>query len=218
MATSKRKAHCNKCGGETNHLVLHTDSTRWANDEASITGGTEYEMLKCAGCDKIVLREREWCSEDDPHSEPNVKFFPPTTFRPEPKWLTDFYLEFPPGQDVLHDILKEIYVALQNAQPYLAAMGIRALLEQVMIEKVGDNKTFGENLKRFEEAGHVSSRQREQLATILDVGSAAIHRGYKPSEDDLTTMIELTEVLIQSIYLHQGKVKDLKGKIPPRKR
>jgi len=211
-----RKAHCNTCGGERNHQVLHYKRTRWENDEASITGGTDYETLQCAGCEKVVLRESEWCSED--MNGPVVRFYPPATFRPAPKWLTDFYLEFPPGQDLLHDLLKEIYVAIQNAQPYLAAMGIRALLEQIMINKVKDNGTFTENLRKFEEAGYVSPLQRQQLETILEAGHAAIHRGYKPLEDDLATLVDLTEVLVQSIYLHGSKVRDLKSKIPPRKK
>lgn len=215
-APELRKAHCNVCGGERNHHVLHRERTRWENDEASITGGTDYEMLKCAGCEKVVLRESEWCSED--MDGPAVRFYPPATFRPAPKWLTDFYLEFPPGKDLLHDLLKEVYVALQNAQPFLAAMGIRALLEQIMIEKIDDNGTFAKNLLRFEAAGYVSALQREQLETILEVGHAAIHRGYKPSEDDLATLVDLTEILVQSIYLHGSRVEDLKSKIPPRKK
>lgn len=211
---TSRKVHCNDCGGERNHHVLHSDSTHWEAERGAVTGGTNSEMLRCAGCEKVILRESEWCSEVD---EPTIRFYPPATFRPAPKWLTDFWLEFPPGHDQLHDLLKEIYVALQNAQPYLAAMGIRALLEQIMIDKIKDNGTFTENLRKFQEAGYVSKLQREQLATVLEVGHAAIHRGHKPSQEDLTTIVDITEVLIQSIYLHGSKVKELKGKIPPRK-
>lgn len=215
-----RKAHCNDCGGEKNHRVLHTQKTTWEDDDgmAGVHGGTTYEMLQCAGCDKVVLREREWCSEDHPQDEPRVNFYPPSTFRPAPKWLTEFYLEFPPGQDLLHDLLKEVYVALQNDQPYLAAMGIRALLEQIMITKCGDQGTFKKNLDACEGKGLVSALQRERLETVLEVGHAAIHRGYKPSKEDLMTLVDLTEVIVQTIYLHGSKVEDLKKKIPARKK
>ncbi len=211
-----RRAHCNNCGGERNHYVLHSDDTRWEAEQGLVAGGTHYEMLKCAGCEKVILREHEWCSETP--GEGDTRYYPPSTFRPAPKWLTEFYLEFPLDQDLLHDLLKEIYVALQNAQPFLAAMGIRALLEQIMIEKVGDNSSFTENLRKFQEVGYVSAQQREQLETVLEVGHAAIHRGYKPSEDDLSILVDLTEVIVQSIYLHGSKVRELKGKIPPRKK
>lgn len=214
-----RKEHCNDCGGERNHHILHTQKTAWdAEDAAGVHGGTTYEMLQCAGCERVVLREREWCSEDDPRGEPRLKFYPPATFRPAPKWLTDFYLEFPAGQDLLHDLLKEVYVALQNDQPYLAAMGIRSLLEQIMISKSGDHGTFKKNLAEFQNNGYVSRLQRERLETVLEVGHATIHRGYKPSKDDLLTLVDLTEVIVQTIYLHGSKVEELKKKIPARKK
>jgi hypothetical protein len=208
-----RKAHCNACGGERNHHVLHADKTRWEAEEDGVTGGTNYEMLKCAGCDKVVLREHEWCSEQ----EPTIRFYPPSTFRPQPKWLTELWLELAPGRELVHDLLTEVYVALQNAQPMIAAMGIRALLERMMIEKVKDNGSFARNLLEFQNAGYISPLQREQIETALEVGHAAIHRGYKPTQEDLSTIVDLTEVLIQSIYLHGSKVKELKGRVPPRK-
>lgn len=114
----------------------------------------------------------------------------------------------------MYDLLNEVYVALQNAQPMLAAMGIRALMERMMIEKVGDNGAFSRNLEAFQNAGFISAVQREQLEPVLEVGHAAIYRGYKPSEEDLSTIVDITEGLIQSIYLHGTKAKELKGKIP----
>jgi hypothetical protein len=41
-------------------------------------------------------------------------------------------------------LLNEIYIALQNDCPSLAAMGVRSLLEKVMIAKAGDPRQFRE--------------------------------------------------------------------------
>lgn len=213
---TSRKAHCNTCGGDRNHHVLHVDKTRWDNEEAAMSGGTTYEMLKCGGCDKVVLKEIEWSSED--MGEPITRYYPPATFRPKPAWLTDFWLELPFDDQLLHDLLAEIYVALQNDQRALAAMGIRALLEQIMIAKVGDNGTFSQNLSEFENKGFVSRMQKERLHTILEAGHAAIHRGYKPSQEDLTVLVDIAEGIVQTIYLHGSRVDDLKKKIPARKK
>lgn len=215
-APTIRKVHCNTCGGDRNHHVLHVDKTRWDNDEASISGGTTYEMLKCGGCDKVVLKETEWCSED--MGDPTTRYYPPATFRPKPKWLTDFWLELPFDEQLLHDLLAEIYVALQNDQRALAAMGIRALLEKIMIAKVGDNGSFVHNLTQFESKGFVSRIQKERLDTILEAGHAAIHRRYKPSQEDLITLVDIAEGIVQTIYLHGSKVDDLKKNIPARKK
>jgi hypothetical protein len=216
--SSTRRVHCNVCGRENNHFILHIEKTHWTAEDDDITGGTTYETLRCGGCDEVVLRKREWCSEDHPTDPERVTFYPPATFRPQPKWLSDFWLEFPSGQDFLHDLLKEVYVALQNDQPFLAAMGVRALLEQMMVTKCGDQGSFDKNLAAFESNGLVSSIQAERLKTVLEVGHAAIHRGYKPSKEDLVTIVDLTEVIVQTIYLHGSKVEDLKKKIPARKK
>jgi hypothetical protein len=45
--------------------------------------------------------------------------------------------------------VQEVYRAVDGGQHRLAAMGIRALLEQVMIMKVGDVPTFNAKLDEF---------------------------------------------------------------------
>ena len=46
------------------------------------------------------------------------------------------------GDAAIGAVMMEVYQAVTGGQYRLAAMGIRALLEQVMIQKVGDLKTF----------------------------------------------------------------------------
>jgi hypothetical protein len=42
------------------------------------------------------------------------------------------------GTEKFYSLLEEIYIATQNNLPRLAIMGIRALLEHIMIDKVTD--------------------------------------------------------------------------------
>ncbi|WP_371851449.1 DUF4145 domain-containing protein [Duganella sacchari] len=44
-----------------------------------------------------------------------------------------------------------MYVAISSSALRLATLGVRALLEHVMIEKVGDNGSFKKNLEAFEQ-------------------------------------------------------------------
>lgn len=91
------------------------------------------------------------------------------------------------------DLLWEVYGATRNDLPRLAMMGIRALLEQVMIIKIGDKGTFSANLSAFYEAGYVSWVQFEAINRILDAGHAAMHRGYVPKEEHLNTALDVIE-------------------------
>ena len=219
LDSKQTKAHCSTCGGERNHIVLCSEESSWSDPESSISGDDKYEMLKCCGCGSIKLRHREWCSEscdENGRIVPRTQYYPPAVFRPHPRWFIDLILEVSIDDGNLHDLLTEIYVALRNDQRALAAMGIRALLENVMVEKVGDHGSFSANLKAFETDGYVSRIQRERLETILEAGHAAMHRLYKPSKVDLITLVDIAESIIESIYIHHSKVERLKKGIPPR--
>jgi len=217
------KAYCNKCCGERRHEVLHSEERTWEDEVdpyVSINGGNIYDMIKCCGCENVALRHRSWFSEDmDEQGQPvvNTMYYPPATFRQEPRWIFQLMLVLPIDNNFVADLLKEIYVALRNDSCRLAVMGIRALLEQVMIDKVGDQGSFKQNLNKFEKEGFVSKSQREVLEPVLDAGHATMHRAFKPSRSDLVSLMDVTENIIESIYINQERVREIKKKIPPRK-
>lgn len=95
-------------------------------------------------------------------------------------------------------------------------MGVRALLEQIMISRAGDQGSFKKNIAEFEKRGHVSRLQRERLETILEAGHAAIHRAYVPKVGDVITLLDITEHIVESVFLHEAKIEELKKKVPAR--
>lgn len=210
--SSSSKAHCNACGGERNHSVLHSEKTSWDAKEDGICGADLYEMLRCNGCENITFRRTSWSSEDPEATE---RYFPPSIFRQKPRWINELW-RLPSSERFVHELLMEVYSALQNSQPRLAAMGIRSLLEQIMIAKVGDQRTFKANLAEFEAKGFVSPIQRQRLDTILETGHATIHRAFKPSEEDLVTLMDITESIVEIVYVHESKVAALRKRVPGR--
>ena len=215
MDEQKRiKAHCNACAGERNHDILHSETTTWQDDRYSIDGGDRYSTLRCCGCDAICLRHHSWFSEEE---EPSITYHPPAMFRRRPKWLHDLEVSVDADSAYVPGLLKEIYVAIQNDLPSLSAMGIRALLERVMIAKSGDHGSFGKNIAAFEGAGYVSRMQRRRLETILEVGHATMHRTFTPKSADVVTLMDITEHIIESVYVHEEVVGELAKRIPARK-
>jgi alpha-D-ribose 1-methylphosphonate 5-triphosphate diphosphatase PhnM len=114
------------------------------------------------------------------------------------------------------DLMFEVYTAVQANSRRLAAMGIRATLDAVMVDKVGDQVTFKDTADAFEKAGYLSVRQRGHLDAILEAGHAAIHRGWEPTDDDIITLLDIAESIIETAYLHEQAAKTLDGKVPPR--
>lgn len=230
------QAPCANCRTETSHrvlkshVVLHSEEV----DHDSVSGETwedkdTYQIIECAGCGRISFA----------HSTPNpgfgasddlddewarvayyVDYYPSPVSREKPQWLETLRIAFgAPGSDIpnnLREMFLEVYKALSGGQHRLALMGIRALLEQVMIIKVGDQGSFAKNLEVFCERGFASRVQRDALSAVLDAGHASMHRMYKPTEEDLNTALDIAEGIFAAIYVHSDAAGDLTGRVPKR--
>jgi hypothetical protein len=204
-------AHCNVCVGQKNHAVLHSVRSTWNSEDGRYTGTDTYETLQCAGCDSIKLRHQATYPGEPYESE---TYFPAAVFRPQPRWFEDLIDELILDQPFVLGLFNEVYVALQHEQLRLATMGVRALLESIMISKVGDNNSFKGNVVAFANAGYLSDLQKERMTAILDAGHAAIHRSFTPNRDDVVTLIDIAEHIVESVYLHEAKVLRLRGRVP----
>ena len=208
----KSKAYCSECSGERNHDVLFVTKTDWSDDECSMSGGDDYEVLKCGGCDRVVLRHTSWSTEDQGQT---VRFYPPPMFRKQPNWSLGFHLNS--RTEFVRQLLNEIYVGIQNGSRMIATMGVRALLEHVMIDSVGDHGGFDKNLTKFKEDGYISERQLATLKEVLEAGHATMHRSYQPSDMDLRACVDIAESVLQTIYVHPGQAAALSKRVPKRK-
>ena len=220
MSTPNIQSHCNTCGGEREHVVLHEESKQWSDEQWEVSGATAYQMLKCAGCGTFSMRREDWNSEfTDEYGRPeaSISYFPPRLFRKLPTWHSDLQT-YRSGESTISELLQEIYVALQNDLRRLAAMGIRALLEHMMIDKVGDNKSFQKNISEFHKQGFISDKQKEFLETVLEAGHASIHRDFKPDVKTLISVMDIAESIVQSTYIHEQQSSEIKAKIPQKKK
>lgn len=53
---------------------------------------------------------------------------------------------------------------------------------------------------------------------MLEAGHAATHRGWEPQENDIKTILEITEHLIEDIYIHHDSASKLEKVLPRRQR
>ena len=115
----------------------------------------------------------------------------------------DFTSEKPDWYESLGETQKaliwEIDRALNNKLEALPTIGLRTLLETIMVDKIGDIGTFSEKVKRFTGEGYVTSKMSEALSHVLDAGNASAHRAYFPSREDLLTCVELVKHLMHGI-------------------
>lgn len=212
----QERLHCNDCHGTTLHKLLKVAHDMGSEpcengagpDEPTyyVSWHTIHEMFECCGCKSVVLRRTHHFSEWD---YPDVRFFPPPVSRIKPKW---FY-KIPHG---LRSLLEEIYNSLDAGTTALPLMGARAVLDKVIVDKVGDVGTFTEKMKKLETQGFISQKNREVLDAALDAGSAAAHRGYAPKLTDAQTVMDIVENVLQSLYVLDKAAAEIKKSTPPR--
>lgn len=215
------RAHCNYCGGHKNHLILH--QVRDADDSGEqFWYSSLFSLIKCAGCDAIHLRQDSTFSGNvDQYGNQivNTVYYPPASSRRKPEWMTNFAEHFDFLQSDIGKILNEVYIALQNGSLRLSVMGIRSVLELIMIEKNGgDTGTISGNVDRFFQSGYVSAQQQPLFKDVVfEAGNAAMHRGYNPTEIHVSAILDMTEALIAAIYFHPAKAQAVSGAIPARR-
>lgn len=212
------REHCNNCSGKRRCVVLFELRRPWeegVSEAYNVNGEDQYRVLECAGCEGISFVHTSWFSEiTEENGDPVVTTnqFPPETFRPEPKWMDRL-----DEQWHITKLLREVYIAIQQGATAIAAMGIRAIIEAMMIEKVGDQGSFRKNLEACKKQGLMSASQEKVLGAALEIGHASIHRGFIPSKCQLETAMDILESLIQTWHLFPGNAAAVIRNVPRRK-
>lgn len=220
------KAHCNKCLGWKNLQVVHREQTGWEEElddqhGISINGGDTWTLLKCLGCDEVRLQHAHWFSEDmDPDGRPIVhtEWFPPSITRQKPIWRRQL-LPFNVKLNDLNGLMDEIYGALSIGAHRVATMGIRALVERIMVDLVKNQGTFQATMKEFFDAGYVAPVQQGMFEnTLIEAGHAAMHRGFEPTADTVNTLLDIVESVQHAIYYQPMLAAEAQKTIPGRPR
>jgi hypothetical protein len=208
-------SHCNECGQETEHNIVHKAVRRRSYDDGqySVEMGSTWTIVQCAGCKEVSMRRVDWCSEDDPMDGPSPStFFPARVSRRKPVWLTREN-----AHSTYVGMLEEVYAALHADSRRLAMMGARAIIDVVITRTVGDQGNFTKGLDELEKNDLIGKRDRAIIEAAIEAGSAAMHRGHQPTTDDVNVVIDIVERMIQAEIL-EAKAKELAATTPPRKR
>jgi Domain of unknown function (DUF4145) len=206
-------APCSSCIGNKYHDVLFEEKVR----DLFFSTVDRYAVLRCRGCLKILMSHVHKWETDEGLSDEKREFYPYIS-RQEPDWIIQRLRAGDKTESNLIGLLREIYQALHGGQYRLAAIGIRALLEQIMIMKVGDLGKFDQNLDAFKEKGYISPLQRDAMAAVIEIGHAATHRGFTPTEEDLKVALDVVEGVLESIFVHPEAAEKIADPVPPRAR
>jgi len=197
-------AWCSECQRKTAHEVLYRVGYTPSEDAVDVT----CTLLQCRGCETISLAKE---IKDLFSGETERVFYPSHVSRKKPAWLEG-------RAPWLVGLFDEIYQTVEGGQHRVAAMGIRALLEQVMIAKLGDSGTFEHKMELFQEKGYISLIQRDAMRETIELGHAAMHRAFAPNAQELNKALDIVEGIMATIYNHSEVAMTLAKRVPSRRR
>lgn len=223
MADEKIKGHCPTCGAERFADVLHAHKELWSVGE--VDGMVRLSILRCRGCEKIYVQRAESNSEDVDHYQEadgewtfhypeEVTYWPAPTKRAAPEWVHAIAID----HDLSH-LLNELYKALNSDLRVLAAIGVRTVFDRAS-ELLGTKPelSFAAKLADLEAKGKIGGDERVSLSVLTDAGGAAAHRGWRPSPDNLNTLVLTLEGFLYRTMILGDALKELKAAVPQRPR
>lgn len=172
----------------------------------------------------------EWWIDQDTDEYDNarvrVRYYPEPEIRRRPAWLSNLTEQFGQGPGPQHErvysFLQEIYSAINSgSEPRLVIMGIRSLIEQIMVMRCGnDHGNFSLNLQAVQTAREISSVQAQQLQKVIEMGHAVTHRPHVPSVGDIALCMDIVESVVCTLYLHgdQARALGLRTPLRPKRR
>jgi len=215
------KAHCNKCHGIKNSWVRADHMV--SGSDGLISWSHTYEVLQCCGCDTLSVRHEHWFSEWDQMDQneagqlvmiPGIKetYYPPPTVRPKPTWSDNI------DDEVLRDVLDELYSALTGGLHVLASVGARTLLDRAgyLLLTADPKGGFEGKLSALVAGGFISSQEKEILDAVADAGNASAHRGYTPTPERLGHIVDIIENFLQRAFVLKSAAAEIRKSTPRR--
>lgn len=207
------KFFCNACKQETKHFVQAEYEKEDQTDEKFRSYVQHLLIVECCGCEHLAMVKRTRFDNTaglkllSPWYE---EIYPPVTYRSPPPWFEDL------PDETLRKISAELYKSLQTSSHYLATFGSRTLIDRLIVLTVGDKGSFQKGLRALEDTGKLSSHERECLNPVVGAGNAAAHRGWAPSQEQLTVILDTVEGLIYRLLVQPKLLEELEEAVPIR--
>jgi hypothetical protein len=220
--------HCPDCGGVRNARVQklfaqHTD----VDGEDQIWMNREYAILQCLGCDAVYFRTDSEFSEDEAqrfnHEIDDFETYIPvhTSYHPSPvrRVRPDWALWIRGTDQTLQRLLDAVYDALDADLTVLSAIGTRTTFDRASeLLGIDAHLSFEQKLNELRAAGRIGADERQHLGDLVDAGSAAAHRAWEPSNEQLNTMVTILEAFLHRSFVLPEEAGALRDAVPPRQR
>lgn len=190
------RSHCNACNHSTWHGVVASAET---NREDSLFGEHQRwhaETLQCCGCDlfsfKLTTHPFSFQDEGD---KPEIEFFPERNYK---KRQRKFFSRMPAS---IRTLYHETVAAHDSKLVLLSAVGLRALLEAIIVDRIDASKyAFSLESKINALANIFDDKVITTLHDFRTVGNEAVHAQVTPDHLDIHRALYVVESLMEYFY------------------
>lgn len=216
---------CNTCKVETKHNLIsihtrfvngdqirHFELSEWAEAPDLEKMGScdtvhQYKLWVCRGCDTATLQES--CTHRMLiHESDSTKSFWIYTFHPKRAAEHRVPKNFVSLPANLWFIYHEVIDSFNSQAEILTAIGLRALLEGICIDKgITDGVAWGlqAKLKALDKGKHLPSSIVKGLGSFKFIGDEAAHKLERPAMKNLSLAIDVMEELLSFLYSLDAK-------------
>lgn len=203
--TAEIWAACKPCARDTSHRVLKSVDE---SGSEPVGGGntfdwrTSHQVIQCLGCKTISFREVSSNSEDWDHDEDGDIEYRETEV---------LYPSRTEGREVIGDsellprdldrIYSEVVSALNNRQPVLAGIGIRAIIETVAKDKKAPGRDLSQRIDGLVTLGVLTNDGAAILHKLRVLGNISAHEVKAHSVAELNLAMDVVEHLLQAVYI-----------------
>jgi hypothetical protein len=198
--------------------------TRFDDEDSGIWGRTDYRILVCRGCETAYMQTSEVFSENVDHRQnydgeweeflnEDVRHFPPPSRRVKPSWHYQIDLL----DSSLGSLFSDIYRCFDAELAVPAAVATRTAFDRATeLLGIDPSDSFAAKLDALLDGGKISKDEKDVLTTLIDAGSAAAHRGWRPKAEELDTLASLVESFFHRTFVLGDAAKKLKAAVPPK--
>lgn len=207
MEISLIDCYCPECKHRTHHQVMGEASNVSPDDDYYYNA--TYRVVKCCGCDHVsfdleVVEEGsvEYDQEGYEQLVPIHTAYPikENSIEPLRSW------EIPV---IVSRVYNESVEALNNGSLLLAAIGFRATVEALCIEKGITKGNLERKIDELSQKRIITASDCERLHAARFMGNESAHQMEKPDREHVLTVLEVINNILNNLYVIDKKFKEI---------
>lgn len=197
----KQKSYCPQCMFKTNHTKLHEEKigAKEKNDY-DIYWYRKFLMIKCDGCDNIQFKTEYHDENMFDYFNGREHYYTEDFYYPhftESHQIIDFYEMIP---NKIQNVYVETVEAIKVRAYLLAGVGLRAVIEAVVLEQNINGRNLEEKINNLLINKFITERDANRLHSIRFLGNDAVHEMEIPSEKKIKIALKIVEQLLINLY------------------